>query len=148
MAPGYGRTPPRSGHTDQWLCLAQHVGLPTQLLDWTESALFATHCSLKEKEPVVWMLNPIRLNSLSYQNPEPPETTELPLSCHHSPDSVNIGSINIRGAWEQDKVGVALPAAFVPTYNHPRMAAQRSRFLVWGQNKGSLHDPAPDESAV
>jgi hypothetical protein len=143
MAPSLAVNTPVREATDQWLCLAQHVGVPTRLLDWTESALFAVHFALREPEPVVWMLNPIELNVLSVDEPAAAGmAAELPLPWHHSlsPNVVNIGSINIRGAWQQDQVGVPFPVAFVPTHVHPRMAAQRSRFTVWGILKESLQD--------
>jgi hypothetical protein len=91
------------------------------------------------------MLNPIELNALSTQDRAVGDA-ELPLPWHQSrsPSAVNIGNINIRGAWENNAVGVPRPVAFVPTHVHPRMAAQRSRFTVWGLDKRSLHGLVPD----
>ncbi len=69
---GLDYVPPR-GFTDQWLFLAQHVRLPTRLLDWTEGLLIALHFALYSQEDggVIWMLNPDALNQLTHPAFEP-----------------------------------------------------------------------------
>jgi hypothetical protein len=51
--------------TLDWLCLMQHHGIPTRLLDWTESILIALYFAVKEKntcDGYIFALNSSRLN--------------------------------------------------------------------------------------
>jgi len=132
---------------DQWLFLAQHVGLPTRLLDSTEGALLGLHFALKHEEPVVWMLNPLDLNDIvvfgfgkisSHKGP----MRQFPLTWDNRPG--NIGFANIGAAWTEDQGGTELPVAVYPTYVHPRLSAQRPGFTVHGKLRQGLNTLLPD----
>src|SRR3989475_6011617 len=149
MAPSFasGTMTPSRGDTDKWLSLAQHVRLPTRLLDWTENALLALFFAIAEQRPIVWMLDPIELNARSIRGSAERgrirATGEFPITWVRHPGASNPVAENIAGAWEYDRAGGQLPAAFVPPYVHPRMAAQQSRFTVHGRKKVSLSKLAP-----
>ena len=168
-APSLGlmNTPDRN-HTDEWLFLAQHVGLPTRLLDWTEGLFIAVYFALLEKKPVVWMLDPVELNRRStnqkiednifpltwFSNSMAPTTKNdismlaqlliVDPSLYQDFQEAlgdmtpNLGNINIRGAWENDSIGTEIPVAIHPTNIHTRMSSQKSCFTIHGKKQESL----------
>lgn len=58
----------KNDSTLDWLCLMQHHGIPTRLLDWTESILIALYFAVKEKndcDGYIFALNAARLNAIT-----------------------------------------------------------------------------------
>jgi len=145
--------------TSEWLFLMQHVRMPTRLLDWTEGAIIALYFALSEqteenknkpkndneRNPVVWMLDPIELNKLAGLIST--KRDEFPLEWFQPHcDDTNPANLCFRAAWEKDRekdpgdrIAPELPIAVQPTNIHPRMAAQRSCFTVHGKREQSLH---------
>ena len=142
VAPGFGDTP-ETRRIDQWLFLMQHVGLPTRLLDWTESplaaAFFATEKAATreiENDAAVWAIDPIELNKLSGINDFPNTWT---------PSSV-LQTVKI--AWGTKDEPTFLPSgekvlykpcdfpiAIYPSSIHPRISRQKSCFTLHGTDK-------------
>lgn len=58
--------PLRDDHLS-WLIIMQHYGVPTRLLDWTESILVALYFAVsknQDRDGELWAMNPYKLNEL------------------------------------------------------------------------------------
>jgi hypothetical protein len=66
----YAHTESNAGESEwHWLCVAQHYGLPTRLLDWTYSPPIAAHFATEDVsqlhvDGVIWRVNFIEIHAL------------------------------------------------------------------------------------
>ena len=131
-----------------WLSLMQHYGLPTRLLDWSESILVAmyfacTEVSHQAVDGVVWALAPNRLNlatlgteaMVTASDPVGRVATFLPFG------RVQVSDLEFQGMADRIEGGVI---AFDPVEDDIRMLVQQSRFTLHGSiDDVSKHVAAP-----
>jgi hypothetical protein len=139
-----GRAFTEVGELDDWRTyyLAQHNGIPTRLLDWTENFItalfFATDGWVGDTRPCVWIIRPYEVNRLSFGWAglvSPEQNLELK---GWMPSSIAAGSQKITtkdGKWVYDS---ASPLALYPRKNNSRLVAQQGAFTVHGTNREPL----------
>jgi hypothetical protein len=124
-----------------WLIVVsmQHHGIPTRLLDWTESfacALFFALENAREGDtPVLYAFEPEALNAYSLDDeqclvyvPEGLEQTRIDVRAYHP--------LGVRSPSQSPLV----PLAIVAPMSNPRMLAQQARFTLMGDSFTPLEE--------
>jgi hypothetical protein len=119
-----------------WMFLMQHYGIPTRLLDWSESPLVALFFALQkasdDNNAVIWALNPTELNK-NCGIDEEKEDFFIPSFDYKVIEGYSIESIS-------DTPAKLNPAAVIATRNNPRIQAQMGVFTIHHKNKIPIED--------
>ncbi len=111
----------------------RHCGIPTRLLDWTQTFSTALYFALKgdKPNPCVWILNPYDLNKQSYDSATVLNTlTDLKFDY-------------FQGFIEESKKPNRTPIAILPITQSMRVFAQKSVFTLHGTTIGSIEKLFP-----
>jgi hypothetical protein len=114
----------------KWVQLAQHFGLPTRLLDWSENPLVAVYfaCEYKDRDGLVFVLDPVSLNRLS--DPRKPRILDADLDRELIRRYLRLGPKFVQHGRRTVAVN--------PVWNSERIVLQKGVFTLHGPLESEL----------
>lgn len=133
--------------TFDWMFLMQHYGLPTRLLDWSESPLVGLYFAVADpstrddKDSALWVLRPTELNRHAKIH-DANEPYFIP-----SFDDEELKNYSLESLAQGPKRTRLQPIATIATRNNPRIQAQLGVFTIHHLD-GSPIESIADESHI
>lgn len=124
----------------EWYFLMQHYGVPTRLLDWSESALVGLYFAIKNNQgyhdAAVWVLDPWSLNKHAVGRDEvlPPGSPGLSTDDRRRYSRWLPDRFKTKARWPTS------PVAVYPNYIDRRIIAQKSCFTIHGARRTTLEE--------
>jgi len=110
-----------------WMFMAQHFGVPTRLLDWSENPFIALYFALSTSKgsnmPCVWLLDPLLWTKKSLSNDNLPRI----------PDPADTATVRFIESLTDDLAPRTDPIAIYSNHTNPRIVAQRGTFSMFGR---------------